>query len=73
MAGNCRVVAVTFEAVLPARRYVEETGLIWPLLVDETREVYRAYSMLEAGFWDIWGLATWKAYLKEMRRGNLPR
>jgi peroxiredoxin len=29
---------------------MEESGLQWPLLMDENREVYRAYDMLEAGF-----------------------
>ena len=64
---------VTFEAGFLARQYVEETGLEWPLLVDESREVYRAYGMLTAGFWDIWGFATWKAYFREMLRGHLPK
>ena len=63
------VAVITFEAGFLARAYVEETGLEWPLLVDETREVYRAYDMLEAGFWDVWGLRTWWAYLKEIASG----
>jgi len=72
-AGNCKVVVVTFEAGFLARQYKEETGLVWPLLVDESRQVYRAYGMLAAGFWDIWGFATWKAYFREMLRGHLPK
>lgn len=68
-----KVVVVTFEAGFLARRYLEETGIEWPLLVDETREVYRAYGMLEAGFWDIWGFSTWKAYFKEIMQGQWPK
>ena len=70
---NVRVVVVTFEAGFLARAYVEDTGLRWPLLVDETRMVYSAYGMLHASFWEIWGPATWWAYLKEMARGRFPK
>jgi len=69
---NIKVVVVTFEAGFLARRYMEETGLEWPLLVDANRDIYRAYGMLDAGFWDVWGPSTWLAYLKEIRRGRLP-
>ena len=64
---------VTFEANYWARQYVEETGLAWPLLIDENRELYRAYNMLRAGFWDIWGPRSWLAYLQELLRGRLPK
>jgi hypothetical protein len=69
---NIKVVVVTFEAGFLARRYMEETGLEWPLLVDANRDIYRAYGMLDASFWDVWGPSTWLAYLKEIRRGRLP-
>lgn len=64
---------VTFEAGFLAKAYVADTGLTWPLLVDEKREHYRAYGMLQAGFWDIWGPKTWWAYLKEILHGRLPK
>lgn len=70
---NVKVIVVTFEAGFLARAYIEDTGLRWPLLIDMTRELYRAYAMLEAGFWDIWGPGTWWAYLKEFARGRLPK
>ena len=70
---NVRVVVVTFEAGYLARSYAEDTGLLWPLLVDDTRRVYNAYGMLNASFWEIWGPATWRAYLKEMARGRFPK
>ena len=70
---NVKVVVVTFEASLFARAYLEDTGLRWPLLIDTTRDLYRAYDMLEAGLWDIWGPQTWWAYFKEISRGRIPR
>lgn len=68
-----KVVIVTFEAGFLARGYLQYTGLPLPLLIDSTRELYRAYDMLEASFWDIWGPRTWWAYLKELAHGRLPR
>ena len=68
-----KVAVVTFEAGFLARAYIEDTGLRWPLLIDATRELYRAYGMLEASFWDIWGPSTWWAYLKEIAHGRLPK
>jgi hypothetical protein len=68
-----KVVVVTFEAGFLARAYVQDTGLRWPLLIDTQRELYRAYGMLEADFWDIWGPRTWWAYLREIARGRLPK
>ncbi len=70
---NVKVAVVTFEAGFLARAYVEDTGLRWPLLIDEERKLYSAYDMLEAGFWDIWGPRTWWAYLKEVAQGRLPK
>lgn len=64
------VAVVTFEAGFLARQYVEDSGLAWPLLVDEQRELYRGYGMLAASFWDIWGPKTWWAYLKAVLHGQ---
>jgi hypothetical protein len=70
---NVQVVVVTFEAGCFAKQYVQETGIDWPLLIDEKRELYAAYGILEASFWDIWGPKTWWAYFKELLAGHLPR
>lgn len=67
------MVVVTFEAGAVARAYADDTMLQWPLLVDETREVYRAYDMLEASFWDLWGPRTWWAYAKLIFSGTRMR
>ena len=70
---NVTVAVVTFENDFFARQYVAETGLNWPLLIDRDRELYRGYSMLAASFWDLWGPSTWRAYLQELRKGQLPK
>lgn len=67
---NTKIVVVTFEHDYFARQYVTETALSWPLLIDESRETYRNYGMLSASFWEIWGPASWWAYLKELLRGE---
>jgi len=67
------VAIVTFEASPFARAYVEETGIHWPVLVDHTRSLYRAYGMLRGRTWDIWGPRTWVAYARELARGRWPR
>ena len=61
---------VTFESDLTSQRYVKGTSLTWPLVIDETRELYRSYGMLLASFWDVWGPKTWWAYLKEIIKGK---
>lgn len=69
-ARNVKVAVVTFENDFFARQYVAETSLAWPLLVDAKRELYRGYGMLAASFWDLWGPATWWAYLKALAGGQ---
>lgn len=70
---NLQVAVVTFEADSFARSYVEETQLPWPLLIDEKRQLYRAYGM-ERGHWHhLFGFATLKAYAKLFLRGEKPK
>lgn len=68
-----RVVVVSFQDAAAARRYAEALPCHWPVLVDEARALYRAYGMGRASAGDLWGPATWWAYLKEALRGKLPR
>jgi len=70
---DVRVAVVTFEHDVFARQYVAETGLDWPLLIDAGRELYQGYGMLQASWWDVWGGATWLAYLNELRQGRRPQ
>ena len=67
---DVKVAVVTFENDFFARQYVAETGLEWPLLIDDARDAYRGYGMLAASFWDIWGPATWRAYCGALLRGE---
>ena len=49
---------------------IAETNLKWPLLVDENREMYHRYDMLDASFWDLWGPRNLWVYLKELLKGQ---
>jgi len=69
---DIRIVVVTFERGATARAYAQQTQFRWPILVDETRVLYRGYGMLRGTTWDIWGPRTWWAYARELVRGRLP-
>ena len=64
---------VTFESRDSASAYVQETGITWPVIIDEQHNLYNSYDMDLAGFWDIWGPSTWWAYLKQLMKGNIPK
>lgn len=66
---NTKVVVVTFEAGFLAQQYLTDTGLSWPLLIDESHATYQSYGMLSASFWDIWGPKTWLVYARELFKG----
>jgi alkyl hydroperoxide reductase subunit AhpC len=68
-----QTLVVTFEGRREAREYLDETGLIWPLLVDTDRQLYRAYDMHAARLRHLWGFATMRAYGREALRGRFPR
>ena len=48
------MVPIVAQAEEPVRRYVEETGVPFNILIDETRHVSRAY-----GVWHRLGLDAW--------------
>ena len=68
-----QTLVVTFEGRREAREYLDETGLIWPLLVDTDRRLYRAYDMRAARLRHLWGFATMRAYGREALLGRFPR
>ena len=68
-----QTLVVTFEGREAAREYLDETGLVWPLLVDTDRRLYRAYHMQKARLRHLWGFATIRAYGREALRGRFPR
>ncbi len=69
-ALEIKVVVVTFEIGPMAEAYVRETDLRWPLLVDETRELYTAYGMERGRSWQILGPASMWAYAKLLAKGR---
>jgi hypothetical protein len=63
-------VLVSFASALHTRQYVAERRLEWPVLIDERRELYRAYDMGRAPLWEVWGPATWMAYGRALLAGE---
>ncbi len=49
-----QVVAVVAQSPEAVRRFIEETGLPFDILVDESRAVVKAY-----GVWHAFGLSAW--------------
>lgn len=68
-----QILVVTFEGGYFAKQYAQETGITWPLLIDEKRELYREYEILSASCWDIWGPRTWWVYFKEIVQGHMSK
>jgi alkyl-hydroperoxide reductase/thiol specific antioxidant family protein len=69
---DIQIVVVTFQPERVARQYAVETKLPWPVLIDEHRELYRAYGMGKARLKDLVGPTVWRAYFRELLRGVLP-
>ena len=65
-----RILVVTFENNFMAQVYVNDTNLQWPILVDESRELYKGYDMLRGRWWDIYGPASWWIYAKLLFKGR---
>ena len=51
------MVAVVAQKSEPVRRYIEETGLPFNILVDESREVLKAYGVWHRIGFDAWNIA----------------
>lgn len=67
---------VVFAEKPDAAAYADERRLPFPVLIDTERELFRAYGMERARWWQVWGPKTWLAYGKallsgaELRRSN---
>lgn len=70
---NVKVVVLSFENLATIRHYVSETKCKWPVVSDQNRELYHGYGMGPARLRHLWGLSTWTAYLREFRKGMIPR
>ena len=69
-ALGIKLLVITFEVGPVAMAYVEDSGLPWPLLLDESRELYAAYGMHRGKWRDILGPASWSVYAKLLARGR---
>jgi hypothetical protein len=69
-ALGLRILVVTFENNSVTQAYVRDTNLQWPIMVDESRELYKAYHMLRGRWWDIYGPASWWIYAKLLFKGR---
>lgn len=65
-----RVAVVTFDHSPLAKNYVKQTGLSWPLLLDEERKLYAAYGLERLDAWSIYGPASVWHYLQLIFRGR---
>ncbi|BCL61115.1 hypothetical protein DGMP_18080 [Desulfomarina profundi] len=70
---ECRVVTVSFESQETAVKYLKDTKLTWPVILDEEKKLYTYFGMGKGTFWEIWGYQTWLAYFRELLQGRLPR
>jgi len=67
-----QVKVVTFDADFLALAYVKQTGLEWPLLLDEDQSLYQAYGMSAGSWWAIYNPVSIWNYLKLMATGTRP-
>lgn len=71
--NTIEVVVVTFEDEEQALNYQKDTGLSWPVVVDISRELYGYFGMNKARFFDLWNMATFRIYAREILKGNWPK
>lgn len=54
------------------RGYQRETGVDWPILLDESQGLYHAYGMLRASWWQLLNPVALAKYIGLMLRGHRP-
>ena len=64
---------VTFEDRSAATAYIGQTGVGFPILIDENRDLYRAYGLERAKLRHLIGPTTLGAYAREAMAGVFPR
>ena len=62
---------VTFTEPEPVSAYVERHRLPFPVLVDPTRDVYRAYGFGRGSVARVWGRRAARRYVEILRRDGL--
>ena len=68
--GDARVVLITFTRARNLRGFRHRLGLGYPVLTDETRDVYREYSLGRGAWRQIWSLPTLRTYRRLLRAGE---
>ena len=63
------VVLITFTRPRNLRGFRHLLGLSYPVVADETRDVYRAYGLGRGAWWQVWSLRTLRAYGRLLRGG----
>lgn len=66
---HIKVIVITFEP-LQSVTFQAADAASFPYYVDEERQLYRHYGILNAGFWDLWGPRTWLVYLHLLLKGR---
>jgi peroxiredoxin len=67
---NIKVMVISFEPLRSLAFPVAEVAENFSYYVDEKRQLYRYYGILNAGFWDLWGPRTWMIYLRLVLKGR---
>lgn len=68
--GGAPVALITFTRPRNLRGFRRRLGLVYPVLADETRAVYRAYRLPRGSWWRVWGVNSLRAYGRLVRRGR---
>ena len=66
---NAEVLVIGFGAISSARAWLEQTCDVFPLLLDQQREVYRIYGLKESWL-RSWNLRTIWLYVRLMLKGH---
>ena len=69
-ASTVAVAVVTFDSNFLAMRYIQDTKLDWPLLLDSDRQLYRVYKMEHGDWRSLYGPTSIWRYLHLMFRGQ---
>lgn len=68
--GDAEVVVICFSAPDHVAAYQREQLAPMTVLVDENRSTYRAYGFGRGSVRRVWGLRTWRAYVRLVRTGR---
>ena len=72
-ALSLKVVVVTFESQEAAKIYADDTGLAFPMLIDQSRSLYGQYGMGAGNVFNVYGLQSLWVYLKLFAKGRRMR